>query len=193
MRINEQKRKMIQVIQYTTGKWLRVGETGASLVVQLVKNPLAVQETWVWSLGWEDHLERGKATHSSILAWTIPWTVIVHGITKSQTQQSDFHFQRRLRVGESFWASLWFLFCWDVWFATDSYEGALRASAHSIQRISYSRLVGRWRDITAWKMEEVEDKNLAWWAQSEPKFLPGEISASQDASVASTHKMITEI
>ena len=39
-----------------------------SLVVQLVKNPLAVWETWVWSLGWEDPLEKEKATHSSILA-----------------------------------------------------------------------------------------------------------------------------
>ena len=47
----------------------------ASLVPQLVKNPCAIQETWVWSLGWEDPLEKGKATHSSILAWRIPWTV----------------------------------------------------------------------------------------------------------------------
>ena len=47
----------------------------ASLVPQLVKNPRAIQETWVQSLGWEDPLEKGKATHSSILAWRIPWTV----------------------------------------------------------------------------------------------------------------------
>ena len=46
----------------------------ASLVVQLVKNPPAMWETWVRSLGWEDPLEKGKATHSSILAWRIPWT-----------------------------------------------------------------------------------------------------------------------
>ena len=46
----------------------------ASLVAQLVKNPPAMRETWVQSLGWEDHLEKGKATHSSILAWRIPWT-----------------------------------------------------------------------------------------------------------------------
>ena len=45
----------------------------ASFVVQLVKNLPAMQETWVWSLGWEDPLEKGKATHSSILAWRIPW------------------------------------------------------------------------------------------------------------------------
>ena len=47
----------------------------ASLVAQLVKNPLAMQETWVRSLGWEDTLEKGKATHSGILAWRIPWIV----------------------------------------------------------------------------------------------------------------------
>ena len=47
----------------------------ASLVAQTVKNLPAIQETWVRSLGWEDLLEKGKATHSSILAWRIPWTV----------------------------------------------------------------------------------------------------------------------
>ena len=47
----------------------------ASLIALLVKNPPAMQETWVWSLGWEDPLEKGKATHSTILAWRIPWTV----------------------------------------------------------------------------------------------------------------------
>src|SRR5574339_546547 len=44
----------------------------ASLVAQLVKNPPAVGETWVRSLGWEDPLEKGKATHSSLLTWRIP-------------------------------------------------------------------------------------------------------------------------
>ena len=47
----------------------------ASLVAQLVKNPPAMKETWVQSLGLEDPLEKGKAIHSSILAWRIPWTV----------------------------------------------------------------------------------------------------------------------
>ena len=47
----------------------------ASLVAQLVKNLPVVLETWVQSLGWEDPLEKGKATHSSILAWRIPWTL----------------------------------------------------------------------------------------------------------------------
>ena len=47
----------------------------ASLVAQLVKNPPAMRETWVQSLSWEDPLEKGKTTHSSILAWRIPQTV----------------------------------------------------------------------------------------------------------------------
>ena len=47
----------------------------ASLVAQLVKNLPAMWETWVRSLGLEDLLEKGKATHSSLLAWKIPWTI----------------------------------------------------------------------------------------------------------------------
>ena len=47
----------------------------ASLVAQLVKNPPAMQETWGLFLGWEDPLGKGKATHSSILTWRIPWTI----------------------------------------------------------------------------------------------------------------------
>ena len=47
---------------------------GASLVAQMVKNLPAVQETWVQALGQEDPLEKGMTTHSSIVAWRIPWT-----------------------------------------------------------------------------------------------------------------------
>ena len=53
----------------------------ACLVARVIKNPPAMQETRVQSLGWEDLLEKGKATHSSILAWRIP----VHGVSKSWT------------------------------------------------------------------------------------------------------------
>ena len=61
-----------------------------SLVAQMVKNPPAMRETWVRSLGWEDALEEGMATHSSILAWRIPmdrgaWRTTVQGVTKSWT------------------------------------------------------------------------------------------------------------
>ena len=91
----------------------------ASLVAQMVKNPPATRETWVPSLDWEDPLEKRKATHSSILAWRIQWTVqsiregngnplqysclenpmdrgawwaAVHGVAKSRTRLSDFPF-----------------------------------------------------------------------------------------------------
>ena len=66
----------------------------ASLVGQRVKNLPATLETLVLSLGWEEALEEGMATHSSILAWRIPmdrgaWRATVHVIAKSQTQLSD--------------------------------------------------------------------------------------------------------
>ena len=57
-----------ELIEYHFIKW-------ASLVAQLVKNLPAMQETWVRSWGWEDPLEKGTATNSSILAWRIPWIV----------------------------------------------------------------------------------------------------------------------
>ena len=65
------------------------------MVAQMVKNLPAVRETWVRSLGWEDPLEEGMATHSSILAWRIPmdrgaWRATVHRGAKSQTQLSDY-------------------------------------------------------------------------------------------------------
>ena len=52
----------------------------ASLVAQMVKNPPAMQETWVPLLALEDPLEKEMATHSSILAWRIPWTEEPHGL-----------------------------------------------------------------------------------------------------------------
>ena len=72
------------------------GSTRASLVAQIVKNLPVMQETSVRSLGWEDPLKEGMATHSSILAWRIPMDkgarrAIVHGVTKSRTQQATKH------------------------------------------------------------------------------------------------------
>ena len=60
-------------------------------MAQTVKNLPAIWETWVQSLGWEDALEKGMATHSSILAWRIPMDrgasqATVHGVTQSRTQ-----------------------------------------------------------------------------------------------------------
>ena len=61
----------------STGEWIDypLQYSWASIVAQLVKNLPEMQETWIPSLGWEDALEKGKATHSRILAWRIPWTV----------------------------------------------------------------------------------------------------------------------
>ena len=64
-----------------------------SLVAQMVKRLPVMRETRVQSLDWEDPMEKEMATHSSILAWKIPWTEepgFVHGITKSWTRLSDF-------------------------------------------------------------------------------------------------------
>ena len=80
-----------------------------SLVAQMVKNLPTVQQTWVWSLGWKDPLEKGTATHSNILARRIPWAEetgrlhTVHGITKNWTWLSDFH---------SPWSQSGFVWCW---------------------------------------------------------------------------------
>ena len=69
---------------------------GAALMAQLVKKPPAVRETWAQSLGWEDPLQKGKAAHSSILAWRIPWREApVHGIAELDTTHT--HTKVRLR------------------------------------------------------------------------------------------------
>ena len=60
---------------------------GVSLVAQRAKNLPAMQETWVWSLGWEDPLEKRMATHSSILVWRIPWTEEPGGLQSTGLQR----------------------------------------------------------------------------------------------------------
>ena len=67
----------------------------ASLVAQMIKNLPAMQGTWVRFLGWEDPLEEGMATHSSIHAWKVPWIEepgglqSIHGVSKNWTQLSN--------------------------------------------------------------------------------------------------------
>ena len=65
--------------------YLRFNRT--SLGAQMVKNLLALQETWVQSLGWEYPLEKEKATHFSILAWRIPWTEEPSGLQSMGSQR----------------------------------------------------------------------------------------------------------
>ena len=74
------------------------------MIAQLVKNPPAMQETWVQSLGWEDPLEKEKSRHSSVPAWRSPWA-IVHGVTKSWTRMNDFHshFAASLLYAMAYW------------------------------------------------------------------------------------------
>ena len=78
----------------------------ASLVAQTVKNLPAIQETQIGSLGQENPLEKGVATHSSILAWRTLWTeepqATVHGVTKSQTGLST-HTHTQGELGEAAW------------------------------------------------------------------------------------------
>ena len=85
--------------------WIYIAPTPnyqASLVVQLVKNQPAMRETWVQSLVWDYPLEKATATHSSILAWRIPWPV--HGVTESRIRLSDFHFHTKLYI-KKVWSS----------------------------------------------------------------------------------------
>ena len=79
---------------------------GVSLVLETVKNPPVMQETWVLSLGGEDSLEKGMATHSSILAWRIPWTEELGRLQSSRVENSwtrlsdqHFHFHFTFTIG----------------------------------------------------------------------------------------------
>ena len=81
-------------------------EISGSLGAQMVKNPPAMWETWVGSLGWENPLEEGMATHSSSLSWRIPmdrgaWRAKVHGVEKSWTRLSDLAQESRGRFVNS--------------------------------------------------------------------------------------------
>ena len=73
----------------------------ASPVAEMVKNPPAVWETWVLSLGWEDPLEEGMATHSSILAWRIPWTGEPGGLRPWGHKESDMTEQLSTHNGDT--------------------------------------------------------------------------------------------
>ena len=74
----------------------------ASLVVQLIKNPPAMQETWVQSLCWEDAPENGKGYPLEYSGLENPMDCIVHGVTKSRTQLSNFHFHFLFTVNSDF-------------------------------------------------------------------------------------------
>ena len=110
----------------------------ASPVVQLVKNPPTMWKTWVRSLGWEDPLEMGKATHSSILSRRIPWTVYSMGLQRVKHDWGTFTFTSNVNITPSWFIyafiPLWIVISWwkrifffyictsriwfDVWYVT---------------------------------------------------------------------------
>ena len=71
---------------------VRIQGSFSSLIAQLVKNPPAMRETKVRSLGWEDPLEKGKTTHFSVLAWRIPWTIESKGSQRVGHDRATFTF-----------------------------------------------------------------------------------------------------
>ena len=81
--------RLIPELGRSPGEWIGypLQCSWASLVAQLVRNPLASWETWVRSLGWGDSLEKGKVTHSSILAWRSPWTEELGGLQSMESQR----------------------------------------------------------------------------------------------------------
>ena len=93
---------MISGLERSAGKGIGypLQYSWASLVAQLVKNPCAMQETWVRSLGWEDPLEKGKATHFSILAWRILYSpvYIIKSILYSSWGHKESNMTERLSL-----------------------------------------------------------------------------------------------
>ena len=85
--------------------------TRTSLAAQIVKHLPSMLETWIWSLGWEDPLEKEMATYSSTLAWKTPWTekrgVTIHGVAKSWTRLNDFTFNFSFTVTISLLLYIW--------------------------------------------------------------------------------------
>ena len=85
-----EKERATQPTELDTTERLHLSKLRASLVAQLVKNLPAVQETGVWSLGQEDPPEKEMATHSSILAWKIPWTEEPGGLQSMGSQRVGY-------------------------------------------------------------------------------------------------------
>ena len=108
---------LLQMI-FTSREYPWVWLWATSHVAQLVKKPPAMQETWVWSLGWEDSLEKGTATHSSILDWRIPRTEEPGRLqsiesTKSQTRLSNFDFTQYVQELERNSPGVWKFMAWE--------------------------------------------------------------------------------
>ena len=107
------------------GKSIPLCPSRASLVVQMVKNLPAMQETQVWSLGQEDPLEKGMATHSSILPWRIPWREkrSVVGSSPWGLIELDMTEQLLLPKSEKDWDLFWALLNWALFWAVGEKVG----------------------------------------------------------------------
>ena len=127
--LRRQKQQELEI----NGMWYGIWEARASLVAQMVKNLPAIQDTQVWSLSWEDPLEKEMATHSSILSWRIPWTEEPGGLQSWGLQRGGHNCMTNtweLRGGNSppscsqqinwkinqLWTGSIRVQCWDLWF-----------------------------------------------------------------------------
>ena len=124
---------------------------GASLVAQVVKTLPEMQETGVWSLGWEGPLEKGMATHTSILAWRIPWTEEPRGLqsmgsTKNRTWLSDLRFQALESVVEE----------------TLTWSSGALVSGLSSATNSWATAWSQWELIRCWIQFESRAYNHYW-------------------------------
>ena len=119
-------------------------------MAQLVKNPPAVQETWVWSLGWEDPLEKGKASHSSMLVWRTPWTLQPMGsqrVGHNWATFSSVHFIHCLCIKiffyivslKTIWQIIKEVICLKIWKATIILPGhsGIGLSAQSLGCVTF--------------------------------------------------------
>ena len=118
-----------------------------------------MQETWVQSLGWEDPLEKGKATHSSSLAWRIPWTV--HGIAKSRTRLSDFHFPLTSHFGAALVAQpvKRLPAMWETWVSSLSREDLLEEEMATHSSILAWRIP--WMEEPA-RLQSMGSQRVGW-------------------------------
>ena len=135
--------------------WGYCSKCWASFVAHMVKNLPAVWETWVWSLGREDPLEKGMTTHCDFLAWRIPWTefswwATVHGdhkeldTTEWQTVSSKYS----LSISSSYFFPVIFLSLW--WFPFQTWAYPLRSYVLILlksTRISEPALLDVWRGL----------------------------------------------
>ena len=130
----------------------------ASLVAQMVKNLPVMQETQIWSLGWEDPLEKEMATHSSILAWEIPWTEEPGGLqsmglqrVRHQAQSDQAHMLQSL--------TLFMIFYEEMGTSFDRINWGICGNDLGAKENNRFHLLALWTSEKAWKKLDLP---LAW-------------------------------